>query len=63
MVTVKVEYEDGSGFSFDVISHAETSNSYQGEIMMVTRGILISAHAKKATAYNIEGTPIAAYYE
>lgn len=62
-VFIEIEYNDGSSFSFDVISHAESSSAYQAEINMITRGTLMASGAYKATAYNLEGFPIAAYYK
>lgn len=60
-VYVEVVYNDGTEFSFDVISHAENASSYNAEIMMITRGVLQASSAVRATAYNLEGFPICAY--
>lgn len=60
-VFIEIEYNDESTFSFDVISHAETSSAYMAEIMMITRGTLMASIGIKATAYNCEGFPICSY--
>ena len=60
-VYVEIEYNDGSSFSFDVISHSEGETAIIGEIMMITRGTLMAASAQQATAYNYEGFPICSY--
>lgn len=60
-VFIEVEYNDESSFSFDIYPNAESSNEYLGIVMMVTRGALMAANAVKATAYNLEGFPIASY--
>lgn len=62
-VFIEIEYEDESSFTFDVIGHEESSNAYHAEILMITRGTLMASGAYKATAYNEEGFPIAAYYK
>ena len=62
-VFIEIEYNDESSFTFDVLSHAETESAYVAEIMMITRGTLLASGAYKATAYNEEGFPIAAYYK
>ncbi len=60
-VYVEVEYEDESSFSFDLVPNADSSNEYQGIVMMVTRGALLSSTGVKATAYNTDGFPIVQY--
>lgn len=60
-VFVELEYNDESTMSFDLVPNAESSNEYQAIVMMVTRGTLMASGAHKATAYNMEGFPIASY--
>ena len=60
-VFVELEYNDESTMSFDLVPNAESSNEYQAIVMMVTRGTLMASGAQKATAYNMEGFPIASY--
>lgn len=60
-VFVEIEYNDGTSFSFDVISHSEKEHELMAEIMMITRGTLIASSAQHATAYNYEGFPICSY--
>lgn len=60
-VFVELEYNDESTMSFDLIPNAESSNDYQAIIFMVTRGTLMASTAVKATAYNMDGFPIASY--
>jgi hypothetical protein len=60
-VFIEIEYDDETSFTFDVISHAENANAFQGEIMMITRGTLMASMGTKATAYNYEGFPICSY--
>lgn len=58
--TIFIEYEDGSGFNFDV-SISGTENEIVSELMMITRGTLMSSNADKATCYKPDGFELCSY--
>lgn len=58
--TIFIEYEDGSGFNFDV-SISGTENEIVAELMMITRGTLMSSNADKATCYKPDGFELCSY--
>lgn len=61
-VTIEIEYADESSYMFELTPLTESSNEYQHIVNVVTRGTLMASHrGVKATAYNLEGFPIAQY--
>lgn len=57
---VEILYEDESGFNFDVELEG-TENEIHGEIMMITRGTLLSSNGCRATAYKDDGFDVCSY--
>lgn len=60
-VFVKIEYGDGTSFSFDVECHSEKEYEITGEITLITRGTLMASGGCKAIAYNYDGFEICSY--
>ena len=58
--TVDVEYEDESGFMFEVKLEGK-EHEIMAHIMQITRGTLMAANAYKATAYKTDGFEACAY--
>lgn len=59
-VTIEIEYNDGSGFTFDVTIEG-SDNEIKASLMMITRGTLMASIARKATCYKDDGFEICSY--
>lgn len=59
-MTIVVEYNDKSEFTFDVTMQG-TENEIIGNLMMITRGTLIASNARKATCYKNDGFELCSY--
>lgn len=59
-ITIEIEYDDETGFTFDVTLEGE-EHEVMAELSMITRGTLRASSAYKATAYKQDGFPICSY--
>lgn len=59
-VTIFIEYSDNSEFHFDVTIEG-SENRIVGELLMITRGTLMAANARKATCYKEDGFELCSY--
>ena len=59
-VTIIVEYNDKSEFTFDVTMEGK-EHEVVAHLLMITRGTLIASSAKKATCYKSDGFVLCSY--